>query len=53
MEETTTFTKDELSKPYEDACACGAPSDIGAHGITGGVLYDEYYCLPCYNRKAD
>ncbi len=36
----------------KDPCnKCGEPSDIGAHGIRDGKIYDEYYCESCYNLK--
>lgn len=33
-----------------DNCPCGKPSEVGAHGIRDGVVYDEYYCEDCYNQ---
>lgn len=35
----------------ENRCACGAESTRGCHGFTNGVLYNEYYCDDCYNKK--
>lgn len=32
-------------------CACGAESDYGAHGVSNGEIYDEYYCEACWNNK--
>jgi hypothetical protein len=35
----------------EDPCACGAPSEYGAHGIRDNKVYDEYFCESCYNKE--
>lgn len=40
-----------LSKMLENLCPCGKDSDIGAHGFRDGELYDEYWCLECWNKK--
>jgi hypothetical protein len=40
-----------LSKQFEDVCSCGLPSEFGAHGITANVIYDEYFCQNCWNKR--
>jgi hypothetical protein len=35
----------------EDLCPCGKESELGAHGITEGIVYSEFWCLDCWNKK--
>lgn len=34
-------------------CACTEESDVGTHWVKDGVVYSEYYCFKCYNKKGN
>lgn len=43
--------KDDKQTKGQNKCQeCGAESEIGAHGIKNGQVYDEYYCHACYKK---
>ena len=40
----------------EDLCqqsGCEKVSEVGAHGIRDGAVYNEYWCLNHYNKQKD